>query len=122
MSYPDAGDPGEKGEIRTRYRSVIVSPAPGQVLERDTSQEVWGWAWADRGIDRVEVRLDGGATWREAEVEPRAERAWQRFVLSWDATAPGAVVLCCRACSHDGERQPESGRRNAIHRVEVNVV
>jgi sulfane dehydrogenase subunit SoxC len=102
--------------------SVIVSPAPGQALKRDTPQEIWGWTWADRGIHRVDVSVDGGATWMEAQVEPRAERAWQRFVLSWRATDPGAVVLCSKAYSRDGARQPEFGRRNAIHGTEVNVV
>jgi Mo-co oxidoreductase dimerisation domain len=102
--------------------SVIVSPAPGQALKRDAPQEVWGWAWADRGIDRVEVSVDGGAMWMEAQVEPHADRVWQRFVLSWRATDPGAVVLCSKAYSHDGARQPEFGRRNAIHRIEVKVI
>jgi DMSO/TMAO reductase YedYZ molybdopterin-dependent catalytic subunit len=102
--------------------SIIVSPAPGQALQRDTPQEAWGWAWSDRGIDRVDVSADGGATWTEAQVEPRAERAWQRFVFSWRATDPGAVVLCSQAYSRDGAGQPEFGRRNAIHRIEVKVV
>jgi hypothetical protein len=102
--------------------SVIVSPAPGQVLKRDTPQEVWGWPWADRGIDRVELSVDSGTAWMEARVEPRAERAWQRFVLSWRATGPGAIVLCSSAYSSDGARQPEFGRRNAIHRIKVKVV
>jgi len=102
--------------------SIIVSPAPGQALKRDTPQEIWGWAWADDGIDRVDVSVDGGTTWMEAQVEPRAERGWQRFVLFWRAGDPGAVVLCSNAYSHDGAKQPEFGRRNAIHRVEVRVV
>jgi DMSO/TMAO reductase YedYZ molybdopterin-dependent catalytic subunit len=42
--------------------SIIVSPAAGQALECNTPQEVWGWAWADRGIDRVDVSVDGGGT------------------------------------------------------------
>jgi DMSO/TMAO reductase YedYZ molybdopterin-dependent catalytic subunit len=102
--------------------SIIVSPAPGQALQRDTRQEVWGWAWADCGIDRVDVSVDGAATWMEAQVERRAERSWQRFVLSWRASDPGAVVLCSKAYSHDGATQPELGRRNAIHRIQVKVV
>jgi sulfane dehydrogenase subunit SoxC len=102
--------------------SIIVSPAPGQALKRATAQEVWGWAWADPGVDRVDVSVNGGATWVEAQVEPRTERAWQRFVLSWRASDPGAVVLCSKAFSHDGAIQPESGLRNAIHRTEVKVV
>ena len=117
------GDSGETVPVwSVAPESVIVSPAPGQVLKRHAPQEVWGWAWADRGIDRVEVSVDDGTTWMEAQVEPRAERAWQRFVLSWRATDLGAVVLCSRAYSHDGATQPEFGRRNAIHRIEVRVV
>ena len=102
--------------------SIIVAPAPGQTLKRDRPQELWGWAWADRGIHRVDVSVDGGATWTEAQVEPRAERAWQRFVLSCRATGPGEVVLCSRAHAVGGATQPEFGCRNAIHRVEVKVV
>jgi Mo-co oxidoreductase dimerisation domain len=102
--------------------SIIVSPAPGQALKRDKTQGIWGWAWADDGIERVDVSVNGGTTWMEAKVEPRAERAWQRFVLSWRAANPGVVVLCSKAYSHDGARQPEFGYRNAIHRTEVKVV
>jgi hypothetical protein len=58
----------------------------------------------------------------EAQVERRMERAWQRFVLPWRAADPGAVVLCAKAYSRDGATQPEFGRRNAIHRIEVKVI
>jgi sulfane dehydrogenase subunit SoxC len=102
--------------------SIIVSPAAGQALKRDIRQEVWGWAWADGGIERVEVSVDGGVTWMEAQVEPRTERAWQRFVLPWTPRYPGAAVLCSNAYGQCGTRQPEVGRRNAIHRVEVTVL
>jgi DMSO/TMAO reductase YedYZ molybdopterin-dependent catalytic subunit len=102
--------------------SIIVSPAPGETLKRDTAQEVWGWAWADLGIDRVDISVDAGETWMEAQLEARQERAWQRFVLPWRPADPGAVQLCSKAYSHDGAGQPESGRRNSIHRVEVTVV
>jgi hypothetical protein len=52
----------------------------------------------------------------------RTSEPWQRFVLSWRATDPGVVVLCSKAYSHEGARQPEVGRRNAIHRIEVKVI
>ena len=102
--------------------SIIVSPAPGEALKRDTPQEVWGWAWADRGIGRVDISVDAGATWMEAQVEAREDRAWQRFLRSWHPADLGAIQLCSKAYSHDDEGQPEFGRRNAIHRVEVTVV
>jgi hypothetical protein len=58
----------------------------------------------------------------EAQVEVREERGWQRFVLSWHPAKTGAVLLCSKAYAHGGVQQPEFGRRNAIHRVEVTVV
>jgi hypothetical protein len=61
---PDAagGDSGKTVPVwSVAPESVIVSPAPAQPLKRDTPQEIWGWAWADREIDRVEVSVDGGA-------------------------------------------------------------
>jgi Mo-co oxidoreductase dimerisation domain. len=102
--------------------SIIVSPAPGEELKRDRPQEIWGWAWADSEIDRVDISVDAGATWMEAQVEAREERAWQRFALLWRTTDSRVALLCSRAYSHDGATQPESGHRNAIHRVEVTVV
>jgi DMSO/TMAO reductase YedYZ molybdopterin-dependent catalytic subunit len=120
------GAGGESGETVPVWsvapESIIVSPAAGQALERNTPQEVWGWAWSDHGIDRVDVSVDGGGTWMEAQVEPRAERAWQRFALAWHANDPGMVMLYSKAYSREGARQPEFGRRNAIHRIEVKVV
>src|SRR5262245_66004793 len=101
--------------------TIIMSSTPEQSIKLDIPQELWGCAEADRGIHRVDVSVDGGATWTEAQVEPRAERAWQRFVLSWRATGLGEVVVCSRAHAVGGVAQPESGARNAIHRVEGEV-
>jgi len=64
---------------------------------------------------------DGGAHWQETEVEGQIERTWQRFRLSWRPAAAGSAVLCARCHGHDGTTQPDSDRRNAIHRVEITV-
>jgi DMSO/TMAO reductase YedYZ molybdopterin-dependent catalytic subunit len=118
----DGEDSGETVPVwSVAPESIIVAPAPGQTLERNTAHELWGWAWGDCEIDRVDVSIDGGATWTASHVEPRAERAWQRFALSWRAKDPGIAVLCSKAYSR-GVTQPEFGRRNAIHRVEATVV
>ena len=47
-----------------------------------------GVAWApDRGITRVEVRVDGGA-WLPATLsEPISKATWVQWRLGWDATA-----------------------------------
>ena len=101
--------------------SVIVSPAPGEMLARDRPLEIWGWAWADGGIDTVDVSADGDGTWLPADVEAREDRAWQRFNAVWRPVESGTHVLCSRAVSGSGATQPLAGRRNAIHHVEVSV-
>jgi DMSO/TMAO reductase YedYZ molybdopterin-dependent catalytic subunit len=101
--------------------SLIVAPAPREIVELSAEREIWGWAWADGGVRSVYVRTDDAATWRAAEVEPPRGREWQRFALRWTPRQRGVVVLASRAEATGGQIQPSSGRRNAIHEVAVNV-
>jgi sulfane dehydrogenase subunit SoxC len=100
--------------------SLIVQPVPGAKLNRATPVEIWGWAWADDPIERVELSTDAGASWCDANLEPRAERSWQQFRMVWHPVAQGPTTICSRAYSRAG-CQPAAGRRNAVHRVSVNV-
>jgi DMSO/TMAO reductase YedYZ molybdopterin-dependent catalytic subunit len=102
--------------------SLIVAPAPDVTIEASVEHEVWGWAWADGGVARVEVRAGDQAAWIRAELEPPRGREWQRFSLPWSPTQPGPIALASRATSTTGAIQPMSGRRNAIHAVLVKVV
>jgi DMSO/TMAO reductase YedYZ molybdopterin-dependent catalytic subunit len=101
--------------------SVIVSPAPEDAVELSVEREIWGWAWADGGVHRVDVRA-GDGDWRPASLEPAQGRAWQRFSVRWAPKERGTVVLASRAQTKDGLCQPISGRRNAIHGVPLNVI
>jgi DMSO/TMAO reductase YedYZ molybdopterin-dependent catalytic subunit len=101
--------------------SVIVAPAPDETLRGDEPHEIWGWAWADGGVDTVDVSADGGENWVSASLEPPNGRAWQRFTMPWRPKRAGAHELASCATSVDERRQPDSGARNAIHRVPVNV-
>jgi hypothetical protein len=62
-------------------------------------------AWSqDRGIARVEVRVDGGA-WHEAELAaPDTGNTWRQWVWYWDATA-GNHHLEVRATDRTGYTQ-----------------
>jgi DMSO/TMAO reductase YedYZ molybdopterin-dependent catalytic subunit len=102
--------------------SVIVSPAPDQTLAMGEAVEVWGWTWADGGVDTVDVGGDGASAWTRATIEPRAGRTWQRFTATWRPERRGPLELWSRAQSAEGRSQPSSGARNAIHRVAVEVV
>ena len=95
--------------------SCIVAPT-GEIAARPV--EVWGWAWCDGGIARVEVSTDGGTTWRDATLDPATGRGWQRFALDW-APGPGPAVLMSRATDTQGATQPAQGARNAVFSVAV---
>jgi DMSO/TMAO reductase YedYZ molybdopterin-dependent catalytic subunit len=101
--------------------SVIVSPAPDQVVPAGAAAEVWGWAWADGGVSAVDLAADAAPGWMPARVEPATGRAWQRFTTIWRPADRGRYELGSRAWSSDGRCQPAAGARNAIHRVSVQV-
>ena len=102
-------------------------------LPRDGDQvpagmlDVAGVAWApDRGISRVEVRVDDGA-WQRAELSrPASPASWLQWRLRWEA-APGQHTIEVRATDGTGmvqaeERTPPApdGARGH-HRVRVRV-
>lgn len=104
--------------------SVIVSPGPDAEIARSSGAgavEVWGWAWGDADIAQVDVSFDGGHEWSAARLEPRRERAWQRFSVEWSPQVSGPVEIQCRATDVSGRTQPRTGARNAIHGVTVTV-
>ncbi|WP_051248063.1 molybdopterin-dependent oxidoreductase [Inquilinus limosus] len=116
-----AGMPAQRPVWAIAPEAVIVAPAPDAVIAAGESTEIWGWSWSFRGIERVEVSVDGGASYRRAILEPRHGWAWQRFSLPWRPADRGAIQLCARAFDVDGTTQPQEGARNAIHTVNVAV-
>jgi sulfane dehydrogenase subunit SoxC len=101
--------------------SIIVAPAPDAMLARGEPVEIWGWAWSFRGIARVEVSTDDGATFCAASLEPRHGWSWQRFSFLWRPEKSGETLLSARAFDANGASQPVDGARNAIHTVKVVV-
>ncbi len=97
----------EKAPIRTMSRidtpRPFAKPQPGRVA-------VAGVAWAQhRGVDKVEVRVDGGA-WQQARLaEVPSTDTWRQWVWEWDATS-GSHTLEVRATDSTGDTQPERRR------------
>jgi DMSO/TMAO reductase YedYZ molybdopterin-dependent catalytic subunit len=73
---------------------------------------VAGVAWSQaRGIDKVEVRVDGGP-WQPARLgEADSKNTWRQWVYEWDAQ-PGNHRLEVRA--EDGTGESQTGDRAAI--------
>lgn len=70
---------------------------------------VAGVAWAQhRGIERVEVRVDGGP-WQEASLADTVSvDTWRQWSWRWESAVPGRHELSVRATDTDGVTQPEA--------------
>jgi sulfite oxidase len=67
-----------------------------------------GSALAGRGIGRVDVLLDEGRTWRQADLPPVISQwTWRLRSLTVEAH-PGAITVTARAWDDTGVTQPES--------------
>ena len=90
------------GPIKTQSR--IDVPRDRATVAAGTVT-VGGVAWApDRGIRRVEVRVDDGP-WQEAQLAGASnDSTWAQWLLRWDAQS-GDHVLRCRATDGTGETQ-----------------
>lgn len=89
-------------------KSVITQPSPGYRLDGPGFYEIKGLAWSGRGaIRRVEVSVDGGRQWTEADFdEPPRPHAFTRFRLPWRWRSE-PVTLLSRAYDDSGDRQPD---------------
>jgi len=87
-----------------KVSSRIDTPKPLETIDAGRTV-IGGVAWAQhRGIDKVEVRIDGGA-WQEARLGPDAGvDYWRQWYLPWDAT-DGRHNLAVRATTMDGDVQ-----------------
>jgi sulfane dehydrogenase subunit SoxC len=131
--HADEDDPGTP-VTRIVPRSLLIPPGIPDFLSRVRYVEAGlvllsGRAWSGFGpVERVEVSVDRGATWEDAELgEPVSDFAWRGFHVEWQAE-PGEHELRCRATDAAGNTQPEVAEwntggycNNAVHRVPVVV-
>jgi sulfane dehydrogenase subunit SoxC len=105
-----ADDPGQP-VTRIEPRALVIPPGwpdfmsrarflhPGQLMLEGRAWSGWG------AITSVEVSVDGGETWDEAEVAPVTDRwAWRRWKLPWHAVE-GRFSLSARAVDETGRGQ-----------------
>lgn len=110
--------------VRTMSR---IDTAEAVRLE-DGSVVIGGIAYAGlRGVGGVEVSVDGGNTWREAQVEPAVnDLSWNLWGFGWEAD-PGTYEVMVRAIEEDGEVQTAERSRplpdgaTGYHTVRVRV-
>jgi DMSO/TMAO reductase YedYZ molybdopterin-dependent catalytic subunit len=113
-----------------RVRALITHPEEGEPLPAGAATTVRGTAWSGEApVRRVEVSVDGGATWRDAHLGAAPSLyAAVPWGLTWIPAQAGRHVLLARASDEAGNVQPmdhvwnELGYgNNAVHRLEVDV-
>jgi DMSO/TMAO reductase YedYZ molybdopterin-dependent catalytic subunit len=113
-------------------RSIVSFPADESRLPAGTREiEVRGAAWAgDDAVARVEVTIDGGATWVAATLQaPRNRYDWVRWSARLSLPGDGHYEIFSRATDDKGRAQPFRAAGwnpngygcNVVHRVAVTV-
>jgi sulfane dehydrogenase subunit SoxC len=90
--------------------SVIGAPDGTDPIDSGGAPiEVVGVAWAgDDTVERVEVSVDGGASWADADLfGPDYAGTWRLFSYEWTPDT-GEYTLCSRATDDRGYTQPAS--------------
>lgn len=102
-------------------KSVVTHPSGGQKLAGPGFHEISGIAWSGRGtVARVEVSVDGGATWKNAALqEPVLPRAHTRFRLGWEWDGREATIAS-RVTDDTGYRQPTRAELVEVRGVNSN--
>jgi DMSO/TMAO reductase YedYZ molybdopterin-dependent catalytic subunit len=110
--------------VRRRSGDVFTDP-----ISRGRPVDLRGRAFAgDRGIGRVEVSVDGGATWNDAVIDYEGSRlTWVFWRYRWTPTDTGDFELVVRATDQRGNLQTSEVRGTApqgatgLHRVVAHV-
>jgi DMSO/TMAO reductase YedYZ molybdopterin-dependent catalytic subunit len=120
-------------EQRGWSKAAVVSTASWTDVPQSAtvgrSATIAGLAFAgDRGISRVEISTDGGATWKDAALKSAlSPYTWRLWRFPWTPTRPGDIQVMVRAWDGDGKAQvtaeapPHPSGSRGIDSVSVRV-
>jgi len=110
--------------------SLITNLQDGAVLPARKSAAVRGIAWdGGYGMREVSVSIDGGATWRPAELAPDLGKfAWRQWSYALPTAQPGSYTVMAKATNAMGASQtfelvfnPAGYHNNVVQRLKVQV-
>jgi len=106
----DTAAPGEGISLSSLALNcdVLVPTDDDQVPAGALTIRGYGIAGDGRSVERVDVSLDDGLTWRQADLHTAASKwSWQPWSLTVDVE-PGPLRITARAWDDTGTLQPES--------------
>jgi DMSO/TMAO reductase YedYZ molybdopterin-dependent catalytic subunit len=111
------GEDSKSGEVVTKLKikSFITQPLQGEELEVGAIV-ILGAAYAgESDVERIEVSLDNGDNWVEAQfIGPHEKFAWRQWQYIWDAKVKGEYTLMSRAIDSLGNSQPMNADWNVL--------
>jgi DMSO/TMAO reductase YedYZ molybdopterin-dependent catalytic subunit len=124
----EAGMPEGAPVTCQRIRAVIAHPQDGATIP-PAPIRLAGAAWSgEAAVARVELSVDEGRSWIDAELEPAEPGAACTWSLIWHPPGTGACTILARATDAHGNRQPLQASwnrygyaNNAAQRVRVTV-
>jgi DMSO/TMAO reductase YedYZ molybdopterin-dependent catalytic subunit len=103
------GEDPASGEIVTglTVKSIITQPVDNEELSPGTIV-ILGAAYAgESAIESVELSLDNGKNWTEAQFfGPHEKFAWRQWQHIWEVRDKGDYTILSRAIDSQGHRQP----------------
>ncbi len=111
------GEDPASGQVVTTIplKAIITSPEnesslpAGMVLIRGAA---YG---GEAEVTKVEVSVDDGNTWHQAEfIGPHERYAWRRWEYKWQASAPGKKTILVRATDNQQQVQPDTADWNVL--------
>ncbi|MBV9312078.1 MAG: class I SAM-dependent methyltransferase [Solirubrobacterales bacterium] len=124
---PDEADPASYQPGRFMFALDMPSLRDGQDRE-EASGWIRGWCYTERGVDRVQVFLDGRSAHDALFPSPRKD-VWRAFgsrdmflsgyelELDEEACPPGEHLITVMATAHDGRRVGQAARFNRTSHV-----
>src|SRR5260370_37393436 len=115
MVHPERGDMTATPLTTIPPRSQLVAPSDGARLSRG-EQRLRGLAWSGgASVERVEVSVDDGRTWRAAEWASEPARYAPRARDDrWGATSPGPATRRSRSLQARGRTPPATAGREPL--------
>jgi DMSO/TMAO reductase YedYZ molybdopterin-dependent catalytic subunit len=113
-------------------KSLITAPREGFCSVSEAPLAIRGHAWSGHvPVARVDISIDGGVSWKPADLKPAPGRfAWRRFDVTLDHPPRGAIEIVARATDAQGRSQsmecvawnPRGYLNNMVHRVRGEIV
>ena len=113
-------------------KSLITAPGEGFRGLAGAPLAIRGHAWSGHvPVAKVDVSLDSGRSWQQAELNPAPGRfAWRRFTFMAHNLPAGEVEIMARATDENGNAQPmecvswnpRGYLNNMVHRVRGSII